>query len=93
MSEVADYPSIREELRTLVDHIPGRDAPAVRKMLRAFIDPLELKLLLAPLDDEPISEHEEEALQASEERRQRGELPLSHEQVLRELGITESDLL
>ncbi len=93
MSELADYSSIREELRTLVDHIPDRDAPAVRKMLRAFIDPLELKLLLAPVDDEPITEHEKVALKTSEERRQRQEMPLSHDQVLRELGYIESDLL
>jgi hypothetical protein len=48
----------RHELHTLVDHIPESDVPAVRKMLRALADPVELAIQAAPLDDEPDTEEE-----------------------------------
>ena len=32
----------RQELHTLVDHIPAGEVPAARKILRALMDPVEL---------------------------------------------------
>jgi hypothetical protein len=60
--------SIREELRMLVEHIPESDVPTPRKILRALIDPVELSLLTAPPDDEPLSEHEMAALEEADRR-------------------------
>ena len=55
--------SDRQDLHTLIDHIPATDVPATRKFLRAMIeDPLELSILTAPLDDEPESEEERAAV-------------------------------
>ncbi len=83
--------TIREELRTLVDHIPESDVATARKMLRALIDPVELSLLIAPPDDEPLSEHEMAALEEADRREQRGEPLVSHEDLLREFDSTEPD--
>jgi len=82
-----DIEAVRSELHALVDYIPEGDAPAVRKMLRALVDPVRLALLNAPLDDEPMSEHERAAWEADEIRRKKGEPAISHEEILRDLGL------
>lgn len=84
--------TIREELRMLVDHIPESDVATVRRILRALMDPVEL-LLTAPPDDEPLSEHETAALEEADQREQRGDPLISHEDVLREFGWNEPDEL
>jgi hypothetical protein len=74
----------REDLHKLVDHIPETDVPAARKILRSLVDPIELALLAAPLDDEPETEAEladvEKALNDP-----RPDVPM--EEVLREYGM------
>jgi hypothetical protein len=82
----------RQELHKLVDHIPEPEVASVRDYLRSLLDPVELALLNAPADDEPMSEHERTAWEADELRRRRGEAPIPAEEVLREIGFTESDL-
>ncbi|SPF47598.1 hypothetical protein SBA4_3730013 [Candidatus Sulfopaludibacter sp. SbA4] len=84
--------SDRQELHALVDHVRESDIASAQEYLRTLIDPFELALLMAEPDDEPLTDHEREALAEAERRRQRGERPLTHEEVLRELGFTESDL-
>ena len=81
--------TIREELRMLVEHIPDSDVATARKILRALVDPVELSLLTAPFDDEPLSEHEVSALQEAEQREEQGEPLISHDEVLREFGRIE----
>jgi predicted nucleotide-binding protein len=56
---------IREELHLLLDHIPDADVQTARKVLRALVDPVELAVLLAPPDDEPVTEEERAAVEAS----------------------------
>jgi hypothetical protein len=82
----------RQELHTLVDHVRESDIASAKQYLRTLVDPFELALLMAEPDDEPLTETERAALEEANARRQRGEHPLSHEEVLRELGFTESDL-
>ena len=79
--------TMREELRMLVDHIPDSDVATARKILRALLDPVELSLLIAPLDDEPLSEHEKAVLEEAERREKRGEPLIPHEEILREFGF------
>ena len=55
-------------------------------------DPVELALMTAPPDDETMTEHERTAWEANERRRQRGQTPISHDELLRDLGVTKSDL-
>ena len=83
--------SMREELRTLVDHISESDVPTARKLLRALVDPVELALLNAPPDDESLSEHERAATDEASHRERRGAPLIPHEDVLREFGLSEPD--
>ena len=83
----------REELHMLVDHIRPAEIESVRDYLCARVDPLELALLNAPVDNEPMSEHEKAAWAADAARRERGEPPLTADELLRDLGLTEADLL
>ena len=63
---------------------------SMREKLRALVDPVELALLSAPSDDEPLSEHERAAEEGSR-RERRGEPLITHEDVLREFGLVEPD--
>ena len=83
--------SMREELRTLVDHISEGDVPTARKLLRALVDPVELALLSAPPDDEPLSARERAATEEASRRERRGEPPIPHKELLREFGPGEPD--
>ena len=74
----------RQDLHTLVDHIPAGEVPAARKILRALMDPVELSLLSASVDDEPESEDERIAVERALAETGSG---TSHEEVLREFGL------
>jgi len=76
--------SDRQELHALVDHIPESELVAVRKILRALMDPLDLALLTAPLDDEP--ETEEERAEVEQALAEPG-AGTPHEELLREFGL------
>lgn len=82
----------RRELHALVDRIREADITSAKEYLRTLIDPFELALLMAEPDDEPLTDHERTALAEAERRRLRGERPLTHEEVLRELGFGKSDI-
>ena len=82
---------IREEMHTLLDHIPDTDVSAAREYLRSLVDPVELALLNAPPDDEPLSEHERAAIEEAQRRSQRGEPVITHEEILREFGLSGTD--
>jgi hypothetical protein len=84
MAQIHRSEADRQELHTLVDHIPAGDLPAARKILRSLVDPVELALMKAPLDDEPETEEEladvEKALSNPS-----SDVPM--EEVLREHGL------
>lgn len=80
----AESMTSREELHKLVDHIPESDVAAARKILRSLVDPVELSLLTAPLDDEPETEQEREAVERALSD-PRPDVPM--EEVLREYGL------
>ena len=80
----AESVTSREELHKLVDHIPDADIAAARKILRSLVDPVELSLLTAPLDDEPETEQEREAVEKALSD-PRPDVPM--EEVLREYGL------
>jgi hypothetical protein len=80
----AEPSTVRHELHILLDHIPENDVPAARKFLRSLVDPVELSLLSAPLDDEPESEEERAAVEAARAQPGPG---TPHDEVLREFGL------
>jgi hypothetical protein len=79
----------RQELHALVDHVRESDIASAKEYLRTLVDPFELALLMSEPDDEPLTDTERTALEEAENRRQRGECPLAHEEVLRGLGLTD----
>jgi hypothetical protein len=56
-------------------------------------NPVELVLLNAPADDEPLSAHEQAAWDADQRRYLAGTPLILDEELLGELGISEADLL
>lgn len=87
----ASTDSDRAELHELLDHIPLSDVPTARKFLQTLVNPVWLAMLMAPPEDEPLSETEKAALEAADQREQRGESLIPHEEILREFGLTELD--
>ena len=59
--------------------------------MRALVDPVELALLNALPDDEPLSERERAATHEASRRERRGEPLISHDDVLQEFGLNEPD--
>lgn len=57
----------RDELRSIIDSMPEENLPAARDALAPLGDPVWMALLNAPIDDEPLTE---EDLQAIEEGRE-----------------------
>lgn len=55
----------REELHRLRDHISAVGVPAARRFLESLVDPVELALLQAPLDDEAETKDESAAVEAA----------------------------
>ncbi len=83
MAEPHTSEADRQELHTLVDHIPASDLPAVRKILGALADPVWQSILTAPFDDEPENEEERAEVEAARSETGTG---TSHQEVLREFG-------
>ena len=76
--------TVREGLHKIVDHIPETDVATARKFLRSLVDPVELSLLSAPIDDEPETEAEREAVERARSKPGRG---TPHEEGIREFGV------
>ena len=81
---MGDTLTMRKELHALLDRLPDQTVEAARTRLLSLVDPVEELLFNAEPDDEPLSAHEVAALRQADLRRERGELPISHEEILRE---------
>jgi hypothetical protein len=80
----------RQQAHTLLDLLPVDKLGAVVHLLRVMTDPVERSLANAPVEDEPISEEETRAVNASKAWLKTHE-PIPHEEVLAELGLTPED--
>lgn len=80
----------RRQAHELLETAPEEKLPAVVHLLRAISDPVARSIANAPIEDEPSSEEEIRAAEASREWLKHHE-PISHEKVLAELGITPED--
>jgi hypothetical protein len=70
--------------------LPEEKLTAVVHLLRAISDPVARSLANAPIDDEPISEEEIRAVATSKEWL-KDHVPIPHEEVLAEFGVTLED--
>ncbi len=80
----------RAHVHALIDQLPPGQLAAVETLLRSMLDPLSRKLALAPVDDEPFTNEERQAVaEAVEWSRHNPPVPL--EDVLADLGLTLDD--
>lgn len=81
----------REELHELIERLPDSELPGVRRQLlerlaEATNDPVLRAFMGAPLDDEPESEEERQAVAKAKEDLGAGRV-VSDEDLRRELGL------
>ena len=75
----------------LIERLPPTQLSAVVGLLEAMLDPVSRAIAHAPIDDEPVTPEEENALaEAREWSKHNKSIP--HEQVLAELGITQEEI-
>ncbi len=75
----------KQQLHDLVDRLPDESTDAAARMLAGLAaDPVSLTSLLAPFDDEPVSDDERRAVT---EALMDPSPSVPHEQVLREFGL------
>jgi hypothetical protein len=83
---MGDAVTTKESLHRLVDELPDVALPEAERYLAALRDdPLALLLLTAPVDDEPETDEEREAVQEAREAAERGEI-IADADLDRELG-------
>ena len=74
----------RDELHKLIDYVPEVNVAMAHEVLRSLVDPVSLSLLNAPLDDEPETDEEREAVERALAD-PRPAIPL--DEILREYGL------
>lgn len=87
MNTVAD----KEHAHELIERLDGSQLlTAVRFLEFMMLDPVSRSLATAPVDDEPMTAEEEQALNASREwfKHHRG---IPHEEILAEFGLKPED--
>jgi hypothetical protein len=82
--------SEREHAHQLIDRLPETQLSALVGLLETIVDPVAAALRNAPLEDEEISEEEEQAVAEAREWLKHNK-PIPHEEVLAEFGLTMAD--
>ncbi|MGB7285007.1 MAG: hypothetical protein WBE13_22290 [Candidatus Acidiferrum sp.] len=80
----------RQQAHSLLDLLPIEKLPAVVNLLQSLTDPVARSLANAPLENEPVSEDESRAVEASQAWL-RTHSPIPNDDVLAELGLTPED--
>ena len=80
----------RTHVHALVDQLPPVQLAAVETLLQSMLDPLSMKLALAPMDDEPFTEADRNAIAEADEWSKHNK-PIPMEDVLADFGLTMAD--
>ncbi len=83
-------PETRAHVHALIDQLPPAQLAAIENLLESSLDPLSLKLALAPFDDEPFTEEDRRAITEAEEWLKHND-PIPLETVLADFGLSMSD--
>ena len=83
--------SEKQHAHELIERLPPMKLAAVVGMLEAILDPVDLAIASAPIDDEQLTPEMEKALAKSREWSKHNE-GIPHEQVLAELGISQEEV-
>jgi len=85
-----DHSDERQHAHAFLDRLPDDQLSAVCGLLETMLSPLDRRLALAPIDDEPVTPDEAAAIQAGiTSLEQNGGLPLV--EVLADFGLTVDD--
>jgi hypothetical protein len=80
----------RQQAHAFLDRLPAEQLAAMCGLLETMLSPLERKLALAPIDDEPLTPEEAAAIQAGADSLDKnGGVPM--EEVLADFGLTMAD--
>jgi hypothetical protein len=78
----------RQHAHQLIDRMPETQISALVGLLETIVDPVAAALAAAPLEDEEISEEEEQAVaEARDWLKQNGGRGIPHEEAMRRLGL------
>ena len=81
----------KKHAHELIERLPDSQVlTAVRFLEFIMLDPVSRSLATAPVDDEPLTEEEEQALQASKQWFQQNQ-GTPHEEILAEFGFKPDD--
>ncbi len=80
----------RSHVHALVDQLPPVQLAALETLLQSMLDPVGRKLALAPVDDEPFTQEDRQAVAEADEWLKDND-PIPLESVLSELGLTMTD--
>jgi hypothetical protein len=81
----------RQRIHELVDRLAPSQVQAVRGLLQVMLDPVSSAIANAPVDEEPLTAEDAQALGEAREWLKHNS-PIPHEQVLAELGITQEEI-
>lgn len=81
----------KQRAHELIDRLGPKQTSAVVGLLEFLVDPVSRAIRNAPIEDEPLTAAEEEAMNQSREwlKHNKG---IPHEEVLAELGITPEEI-
>jgi len=83
----------KQHAHELIDRLNPSQLPEAIGMLEGLLDPVARAIANAPIDDEPETEEERQAVARSKAWfQQRGGQGISHEEVLADFGLTPDDL-
>jgi hypothetical protein len=80
----------RQHVRAYIELLPGDQLSAVHDLLESMLSPLDRKLALAPIDDEPVTPEDIAAIEASAAAFDAGH-SVSMEEILADFGLTMDD--
>ena len=92
LDQTESFNEHRQHVHAYVDRLPGDQLLAVCGLLETMLSPLDRRLALAPLDDEPVTAEDAAAIQAVTTSLNAGRgVPV--EDVLADFGLTMDDFV
>ena len=81
----------RQQVHSLVDKLPPSPLAALHSLLAAILDPVSRAIANAPIDDEPETDQERQAVAEADDWLKHHK-PIPFERVLTDFGLTIEDL-
>ena len=81
----------KQQIHDLVDRLAPSQVPPFAAFWKPWVDPVARSIAKAPVDDEPVSAEDQQALEEAREWMKHNE-GIPHEQVLAELGISQAEI-